>query len=182
MKMTFPLNDENTNQWFDRRIICGFPGVGKSQLVKSINERYSGKRTIDADAEVVSKYHWIDNDRSKGAQAEWPNNYLDFIKKCANTYEYVFVSTHTEILDALCKSVLENNVLIVTPSIDRYDEFMVNYENRGTSPELRKRISDNWEKWITALYDRNLPVITLEKGEFMKDAYHQILWNKYNDL
>lgn len=149
-------------------VLAGFPGVGKSTIFK---KGHNDKVILDSDS---SNFSWVWNlghtRRSNVRDLNFPQNYIDHIKDNLNKADIIFVSTHTEVLDALVKNDVDFS--IVYPSKDRKEEFMELYKKRGNDEGFLKTLNNNFENWIQGLIDYPIPdykKIELKSGEFISD-------------
>ena len=123
------------------KIIAAFPGMGKSAFSNHHPELCS-----DSDS---SNFSWVkdeDGKNTKKRNPEFPQNYIDHIKDLIGNYEYVFVSSHKEVREAL-----EENCIfyyLVIPGIARKEEFIERYKNRNSPEGFIKFIEDNWTIWL----------------------------------
>lgn len=121
------------------KIVSAFPGTGKSTYHSKNKET-----TLDSDS---SKFSWILNENGdKIRNPEFPKNYIDHIKENIGKYEFIFVSSHKEVRDAL----FENCIFfyLIYPSPNRKNEFIERYRQRGDNENFIKLVSDNWDKWM----------------------------------
>ena len=135
-------------------IICGFPGVGKSYLFNNTN--------LDC----------IDSDSSKFDKKHFPDNYIKHIEKNIGKVDYIFVSTHSEVLYRL------NNMCefhVVYPNRELKEEYLQRYRDRGNEESFINLIDNMWDKFIDDI--ENIPSTfyhrcmryRLKSGEFLKD-------------
>jgi len=80
------------------RIISAFPGTGKSFYYKNHAET-----TLDSDSSFFS---WVETVQGKVRNPQWPENYIKYIKENIGKYEFIFVSTHKEVREALLDSCI----------------------------------------------------------------------------
>lgn len=121
-------------------IIAGFPGIGKSYYCEN-NTKY---KVSDSDS---SKFRWVTlNDGRPMTNEEFPDNYIEHIKKASKENDIVFVSTHKEVI----KKLIENNLkfFIVYPSLSRKSEFMELYKKRGSNHFFINLMENNFENFI----------------------------------
>lgn len=120
------------------RIISAFPGTGKS-----VYHSKHPDTTLDSDS---SQFSWIETDTGKIRNPDFPANYIKHIKDNIGKYEFIFVSSHKEVREAL----LENCIFfyLVYPDDGRKEEFIQRYRDRGSPESFIRLISDNWETWI----------------------------------
>lgn len=123
------------------KVIAGFPGVGKSYITR--------QNPVDCSDSDSSLFHWLDGSsigQPDIPHPDWPNNYIQHIKQQLRRREFVFVSTHTEVLDALRRNDISYYLLM--PRVDRRDEFIERYRQRGSSREFIERLSANWNSFL----------------------------------
>ena len=75
------------------RIISAFPGTGKSVY----HEKHP-LTTLDSDS---SNFSWIEVDGVKLRNPQFPENYIEHIKKNIGIYDFIFVSSHSVVREAL---------------------------------------------------------------------------------
>ena len=135
------------------KVICGFPGIGKSYLASS-------KEYHDSDS---SKFSWIE----KGVRnPDWPNNYIEHIKSLEG---FIFVSTHKDVRDALYKNDVP--FLLVYPDRSLKDEYKQRYIQRGSPESFIKLLDEKWDEWINEMVneDRCLMQFVLTSGMYLED-------------
>lgn len=136
-------------------IIAGFPGVGKSFYQEKHPECY-------------------DTDSSDFPKDAFPENYLRNIVHTVqeNKYRVIFVSTHKDVLEGMCRYGLDFTV--VYPNIDLREEYLERYRQRKSPLALIKIISDNWNDWITALQASSYKKHRLTSGQFLADVMEEL--------
>lgn len=145
------------------RIVAGFPGIGKSTCVREM-----GGRALDSDS---SKFSWIWDGSEKTRNPDFPSNYIDHIKESIGKYEYIFVSTHKEVREALHQSCLF--FYLVYPPINAKEVYLERYQNRGSSPEFISLLSSHWEQWITELSTESRCTHVTMRSAFLCDVLDQ---------
>jgi hypothetical protein len=122
------------------RIICGFPGVGKSCLAG-----LSGYHDSDS-----SSFSW----ESDGVRnSRFPANYLEHIRGLTGT---ALVSSHKVVRDALAEAGMP--FYCCYPARECKDEYVLRYTMRGSSPAFVDLLSDKWDDWITEMEGENRAV------------------------
>jgi hypothetical protein len=106
------------------KIISAFPGVGKTYYHNKHKDT-----TLDSDS---SNFSWIKDENGNNTKVrnpEFPQNYINHIKDNIGKYEYIFVSSHKDVREAL----LDNCIFfyLVYPDSIRKDEFIQRYKNYG---------------------------------------------------
>jgi len=120
------------------RIISAFPGTGKSYYHKNHHET-----TLDSDSSLFS---WTTEFGLKVRHPDFPANYIQHIKENIGKYEFIFVSSHKEVRDALLDSCIF--FYLVYPDECRKEDFLKRFRDRGSPESFVSLLSDNWEKWI----------------------------------
>ena len=125
------------------KIISAFPGTGKSYYHNKHKET-----TLDSDSSIFS---WrMDVDGNKVRNPDFPKNYINHIEENIGKYEFIFVSSHKEVRDALLNKCLF--FYLVYPDSRRKDEFIQRYKNRGNDDNFINLVSNNWDEWLNELW------------------------------
>ena len=141
-------------------IISGFPGTGKSYYIA----RGEG-------SDYMPQGFASDSDSSKFDKSNFPQNYIEHIKSLiAKGTMRIFVSSHKEVRDALVKEGIE--FILVYPKKELKEEYLQRYQERGSSEQFIKLISDNWDNWIDELESqKGCSHLQLESNEFMYNKF-----------
>lgn len=138
----------------ETKVVSGFPGVGKSYLFNKAKE----------DNLVV-----LDSDSSKFDKKHFPQNYIKHIKENIGKADYIMVSSHDVVRNALMDNDI--NYTIIYPALDLKDEYIERYKNRGNDEKFINFISNNWDKFITDIQQETFPKrIELDYDEFLGDV------------
>lgn len=133
------------------RIIAAFPGSGKSYYHKMHPET-----TLDSDS---SGFSWLysggekvlGKDGKPVRNPNFPENYIRHIKENIGKYEYIFVSTHKEVRDALKKECIF--FYLAFPGFGPIETYIKRYKERGSSSEFIELLQTNWMNWNQELYN-----------------------------
>lgn len=149
------------------KIISAFPGTGKSHY--HIENKDT---TLDSDS---SEFSWIIKDGEKIRNHNFPDNYINHIKENIGKYEFIFVSSHKEVRDALINNKLY--FYLVYPSLNDKDIYITRYKNRGSSESFINLISDKWNEWLYELSTEidNVYRIQLTTNEYISDKIDEII-------
>lgn len=144
------------------KIISGFPAVGKSVLTKQ-----SDLIVLDSDSSLFS---WI----SEGVRhPDFPSNYIMHIKENIGKADYILVSSHDNVREAL----EENDIAytLVYPSIELKDEYMDRYKNRGNEESFIAFINSKWNEFIQDIEEETHPtLLKLGENQFLSDVLNEI--------
>jgi len=141
------------------RIICGFPGIGKSFVVEK-REGY-----VDSDS---SKFSWL----KKGVRnPDFPANYIEHIKKQSGV---VLCSTHKEVREALTEAGME--YWLCYPARFLQVEYMARYVKRGSPKAFVEFMDENWDKFITEMEEdmngRTARKVVMFSEDYLNDILH----------
>ena len=150
------------------RIISGFPGIGKSFYFETHKET-----TLDSDS---SSFSWTLEEGKKVRNPDFPTNYIEHIKENIGKYEFIFVSTHIEIREALQENCIF--FYLVYPARNRKNEFLQRYQDRGSSDSFIKLISDNWDKWLDECESWNIGCKQIHMKLNIEDEIDKIIQNE----
>lgn len=137
------------------KIICGFPGIGKSTVVQN------NDKVIDLDSSGYSKIQ------------TFPLNYIQAIIDAENDgYEYILISTHASVRNLL--QTLGMKYTNVYPEIDLGEEYIERYRERGSPESFIHFLEENWDDFIFDLQYDESDYIELEPGQFLSDVLKNI--------
>ncbi|WP_214771454.1 hypothetical protein [Exiguobacterium sp. s133] len=145
------------------KIISGFPGVGKSTLFKQQEDILIS----DSDSSMFS---WIE----PGVRhPDFPGNYINHIKSLIGKLDFVFVSSHDVVREALNREGLDYT--IVYPSKKIKEEYIQRYIDRGNNEEFVKLLESNYESFINEIEREIKPkLISLKKGQYLSDVLDKV--------
>lgn len=123
------------------KIIAGFPGIGKTEAVKALGDRAS-----DSDS---SQFSWTYDSHGKKRHPDFPKNYVEHIKSLIGKKEFIFVSTHKDVRDALLDNCLF--FYLVYPQVTAKAEYVERYKARGNDEKFISFVEREWEEWIRQL-------------------------------
>lgn len=140
------------------KVIAGFPGVGKSVLTKN-----SHSIVLDSDS---SNFSWIE----KGVRnPDFPNNYIRHIKENIGKADYILVSSHDNVREALEQNKI--NYTLVYPDAILKEEYIQRYKERGNEDGFINFISNNWEDFIKNIEEEIFPtLVKLSSRQFLEDV------------
>ena len=155
------------------KIISAFPACGKTYAFEKLNQK--GYTILDSDSSKFSwverryteyelqklKEEWnstscllsseqyidlIRYDKRKIRNPKFPNNYIQHIKENIGKVDYIFVSSHKEVRDALNS----NNIFftLIYPDRSMKAEWIGRCFLRGSGEKFCQMLADNWDKWI----------------------------------
>jgi len=143
------------------KIICGFPGVGKTTLFNK-NKKL---KILDSDS---SQFSWIGTKRII-RNPDFPNNYIGHIKNNIDSADIILVSTHDVVREALVKENIK--FTLVYPSVEMKDEYIQRFIDRGSDRAFVKLLKTNYKKWIEELVSQKAcGHIVLKKGQYISDV------------
>ena len=151
------------------KVIAAFPACGKTYCFQK-NEDYT---ILDSDS---SKFSWCTYEGRIGKyrNPDFPNNYIEHIKENIGKVDYIFVSTHEEVRNALREAGIK--YLLVFPRSTLKAEWVGRCFLRGSDEKFCKLIADSWDDWLWQLENevvcdnRSLyEYFRLESNEYLSD-------------
>lgn len=137
------------------KIICGFPGIGKSTVVQN------DSTVIDLDSAAYSR------------NQTFPLNYLQAIIQAEKDgYEYILISTHESVRKML--QTVGMKYTNVYPTVDLGEEYIERYRERGSPEGFILYLEENWDDFIFELQYDESDYIELEPGQFLSDVLKNI--------
>lgn len=145
----------------ETKVISGFPGIGKTYL---FDRQKDDVIVLDSDS---SKFSWIE----EGVRnPDFPNNYIEHIKDNIGKADYIFVSSHDVVRDALKENEVE--YILVSPMKNLKKEYIERFKERGNPDSFIDFISKNWNSFIDEIDNETHPKkIKLGPGEFLADVF-----------
>lgn len=126
-----------------------------------------------------NRISYSDSDSSKFSKKYFPDNYIKHIKRIRKKKDLVFVSSHICVREALVREKIP--FIYVIPSLDRKEEFLNNYKERGNAQSFIDNVDINWERWLQiSVYNNEYPVYVCVQG-YLKDNMGKIIeeYNKF---
>lgn len=156
-------------------IICAFAGCGKTYAYQS------GKyNCIDIDS---SQFSWVYEGSEKRFNPDFPDNYIEYIKKVyeSGKYDYIFVGSHNEV--RLLLHLNDLNYICVCPDPILQKEWIERCKNRENNKFPIEWLEDRWEYYISGIlldYQNDIDIYVLNSGEYLTDVLDMIsdMYNK----
>ena len=146
------------------KIISAFPACGKSTYYKNYSQ-YSKDSTglrlgldskiLDSDSSLFSWIYDENGNKTDVRNPEFPNNYIEHIKKHMETEDIIFVSSHKVVRDALKKENIPYH--LVYPIKDMKDEWMRRFKERGNDESFIKFQDEHWDEFIDDMDNETYP-------------------------
>ena len=155
------------------KIISAYPCCGKSYITlykKDIfGEESDNIQILDSDS---SKFSWIEKeDGTKVRNPEFPKNYIEHIKNNIGKVDYIFVSSHQEVREALANNGIK--FTMVVPEKNLLTDWMIRMYDRNNDNDFIDNQINNWDKWLTEIDEEKntySKIIKLKKYEFLSDV------------
>ena len=148
------------------RLISGFPGIGKSHYFRIIQEDGT-KKVLDSDS---TNFSWIE----KGVRnPDFPNNYIEHIKKNMDTADIILISSHDIVRNALVKNRIP--FILVYPSREIKEEYIKRYKERGSDENFINLLQNNWDKFIDDCESqKGCKHVVIHSGEYLSDKIKEL--------
>lgn len=160
-------------------IISAFPACGKSYYHNKSASK--GFTTLDSDSSLFS---WtLDSDgKSTGVRnPDFPQNYMEHIKRNVGKVDFIFVSSHEEVREAL--ELEDLSYVSVMPDISLKFEWLGRCWLRGSPEGFLKLINSQWDNWVSPVNNMKWSPcgkVTLSSGQYLSDHIHFLETMKYN--
>lgn len=184
------------------KVIAAFPACGKTYyfenkekditVLDSDSSKFSWmfRKRTDEELEALKKEwdsvpHLLDgngyinkikNEEIKVRNPDFPKNYIEHIKENIGKVDYIFVSTHDAVRDALKKADID--FIIVFPDQSLKAEWIGRCFLRGSGETFCKLVANQWDNWMTQMYeeilDSDRKYYILQHGEYLSDAMKYI--------
>lgn len=153
------------------KIYSVFPACGKTYCHEH-QEDY-GLKILDSDS---SEFSWIRDNGVKERNPDFPNNYIKHIKENIGKYDYIFVSSHESVREALDKERID--FTIVYPSQHCKAEWVGRCyirDKNGESGCGAEAMYNNWEQWILECFATgiNHKEIVLYPTEYLSEYFSE---------
>lgn len=133
------------------KIFSVFPVSGKTYATKKLTEE--GYEVLDLDSSEYSHKYYnfsaYDYKVDRVKNPSFPQNYIKTIKDAIGEYDFIFISTHKEVIDTLEKEKI--NYSLVYPNYDMKLEWIGRCYLHDDSHEFCNKLASNWDQWIKEL-------------------------------
>ena len=151
------------------KIIAAFPGTGKSYIKNNI----TFLKTSDSDS---TSFSWLVKDGEKVRDPRFPKNYIRYIKDLyyKNVMDYIFVSTHKEVIQELNDSGLE--FVVVYPKRSDKEIYLNRYKERGSDEKFIELLDNLFDSFIDDI-ENNVDEsrrIELNHNEYLANIINEI--------
>ena len=151
-----------------------FPACGKTWLYEH-QEDYNLK-ILDSDSSQFS-WTYIDDGNNgwfKERNPDFPNNYIKHIKRNLGKYDYIFVSSHASVREALDEEGID--FTIVYPDMNCKAEWVGRCyirEKNGEKGCGAEAMYENWEQWAVECFQTGVDheEIVLHSNEHLSDYF-----------
>ena len=147
-------------------VISAFPGTGKSHLFR----KAEGHRTwvMDSDSSLFS---WL----SPGVRnPEFPQNYIQHIQEHIGRADWILVSSHREVRDALKAAGIQ--YVSVYPSVSCKAEYLQRFVDRGSPEQFIHLLTNNWGLWLNDMFSDTWGPehehMVLNQGQYLSDVVY----------
>lgn len=169
------------------KIIAAFPACGKTYYFEN---REEDNIVLDSDSSQFSWMYVKDEEyemRNRGKKTykeqkikvrnpEFPKNYIQHIKENIGKVDYIFVSTHEVVREALKEADI--NYTLVFPEQSLKEEWIGRCFLRGSGEKFCQLIADSWDEWMRQMEEEVVvnkrDSYRLRHREYLSDAMKYI--------
>ena len=159
-------------------IISAFPACGKTYyynhadenivVLDSDSSKFSWKEIVD---EKYKMHNWgktnYKEKKIRVRNPDFPNNYIQHIKENLYSADYILVSSHAAVRQALRDNGLP--YIVVYPSRSLKEEWVGRCCIRGNDMAFCQTISENWDGWIDEMEAEGRGYV-LQHGQHLSDV------------
>lgn len=144
-------------------IISGFPACGKTYLY--LKSKSTKTKVLDSNS---GKYSWIYG-TTKVRNPDFPNNYINHIKENIGKVDYILVSSHEVVRQALKKEKIP--YILVYPNKSLLNEWIGRCYLRENDKQFIDNLIQNWDLWIdNCKCDDTVLHFELGHGQYLSDV------------
>ena len=131
-------------------VISAYPACGKSYYYKKHSlyaESNGDEKVLDSDS---SNFSWLYDEAGNKTDIrnpDFPNNYIDYIKKHLDKEDIIFVSSHESVREALHKNGIP--FAMVVPDIEMKAEWLSRMKKRGNDDVFIQLQEEHWDEWVS---------------------------------
>lgn len=147
------------------KIISAYPACGKSHYTNN------NASCLDSDSSLFS---WITEDGQKKRNPEFPANYIAHIRENIGKVDYIFVSSHLSVRQALEDAGID--YVTVYPDLSLKAEWLERMRKRGNDEAFISFQDENFEKFVESIIEephgRN--VYYLSAGQYIDSVIDEL--------
>jgi hypothetical protein len=149
-----------------------FPACGKTWLCK--RQKAYGLKILDSDS---SQFSWVEGNGIKERNPDFPGNYIEHIEENIGKYDFIFVSSHASVREALEKRGID--FTIIYPQMGCKAEWVGRCfirEKTGESGCSADIMYNNWDQWITECIETGFyhKEIILRPRDYLSDLFWEV--------
>ena len=137
-------------------IISAFPACGKTWCVENLKDKFD---MSDSDS---SNFSWVYNKTEDGTTVkernpEFPKNYIDHIKSLIGEKDFIFVSSHDVVRNALKENELPYFLVYPDNTSDNKCLWTQRMTGRGSPNSMINFVMGNWDNFIEDMKIESFP-------------------------
>jgi hypothetical protein len=140
------------------KVISAFPACGKSTFYNknSVYVNPNNKlKILDSDSSLFSWIYDENNKKTNVRDPEFPQNYINHIKEQLPLQDYIFVSSHKVVRDALRDNHI--HFTLIYPDRSLKDEWLRRFKERGNDDKFIQFQGEHWDEFITEMENESFP-------------------------
>lgn len=150
----------------NHRIVSGFPGVGKTTLMRKAKKEYPPLRFFDPEVRSRDRQWWY------GLP---PSNFFDYFAGRLLLGEIALISGHTSVIDGLSENLPGVRWAGVYPERKLKGEYLQIYRKRRNHQSWIDMMDANWNKFLDQYESSPATThVVLKSGEHLMDHFHTL--------
>lgn len=126
-------------------IVSAYPGVGKTYSFQHYQDQFT---MLDSDSSLFSWIYDKNGIKTNVRNPDFPKNYMNHIKENLTKADFIFVSSHKEVREALNKSGLKYYLVFPFNTKKNKDEWLGRFLKRGNDAKFCDFIMNHWDEFI----------------------------------
>lgn len=159
-------------------VISGFGGVGKTELAKKYKNVVDLESILwkwNYDVDITGNIESYKSYKYRTENVDYPQNYIDEIKKAQKQYDIVLIAYS----DVICRALTDNGIefLIAYPEKEAKDIYIERYRKRGNNKAFIDANIESFERAVEVAEKRLVPKMILHGDETLEEY---LIKNGYN--
>lgn len=148
-------------------ILCGFPGIGKTDLADHPELWPDNYKVVELDSSKFSK------DPNGNKRADFAVKYFEKASKLCSSNKIVLVSAHQEMRDELVRN--DVHFVLVNPPRGAKDVWIERLRPEGSSDDQVNFIEQDWDAMIDSCNQQtNCTKFVIPKGVYLSDMINEL--------
>ena len=163
-------------------VISAFPGLGKTTVgkkYKNICDLATSKYRYDFSNVKQDDFEKLKENIDNKINVEWPNNYINVLKKSIIDFDIVLVPVNLDVRKLLEENQIEYILVIPNKNKKFRDRLIKTFEERGNNKNLINNVLEYFDNWSRDPKDYNCKLEIINDDEYLEDF---LIRKRYIDI